>query len=234
MCSHFLHFILSASWNPRCFSEIFFFFWFHLCSCWESNRACTHANTLHSRVSQWHQLLHGVTHILCYASFFPSPVDPWGPKEEGGKRNPVVYIHFLSVLIVWGGTWTVIPAENNTSFSPVKPSVRPHHREQALRIRDIISLPGKVAHSIFPATLHCGLVLWWWLGRWEKKTRTRKRSQHKATTVNVWKLCICCRSALSTHVFMSNKSFPGRESIGLTLYALKYEYTILDDIMHFK
>lgn len=38
------------------------------------------------------------------------------------------------------GTWTVIPAENNTSFSLVKPSVRPHHREQALRILDIISI----------------------------------------------------------------------------------------------
>lgn len=34
----------------------------------------------------------------------------------------------------------VLPAENSTSFSPVKPSVRPHHGEQALKIRDIISL----------------------------------------------------------------------------------------------
>lgn len=57
------------------------------------------------------------------------------------------------------GTWTVIPAENNTSFSPVKPSVRAHHREQALRIHDIISLPGKVVHSVFPTALHCSKVL---------------------------------------------------------------------------
>lgn len=57
------------------------------------------------------------------------------------------------------GTWTVIPAENNTSFSPVKPSVRTHHREQALRIHDIISLPGKVVHSVFPTALHCSKVL---------------------------------------------------------------------------
>lgn len=155
--------------HTECF---FFFFLFHLCSCWESNGARTHANTLRSRVSQRHQLLHGVTHIHCDASFFPSPRGP--SRAQGGrkkkKKNPVVYVHFLSVLIVWGGTWTVIPAENNTSFSPVKPSVRPHHREQALRIRDIISLPGKVAHSIFPATLHYGVVLWrrWGRGKKEK------------------------------------------------------------------
>lgn len=99
--------------------------------------------------------------LLC--EFFPSPVDPRGPKtkkkEKKKRENPAVYVHFLSVLIVWGETWTVIPAENNTSFSPVKPSVRPHHREQALRIHDIISLPGKVAHSIFPTTLCCVEVL---------------------------------------------------------------------------
>lgn len=47
----------------------------------------------------------------------------------------------------------MLPAENSTSFSPVKPSVRPHHGEQALRIRDIISLSGKLVLSIFPTML---------------------------------------------------------------------------------
>lgn len=70
-------------------------------------------------------------------------------------------------------TWTVLPAENSTSFSPVKPSVRPHHGEQALRIRDIISLSGKVVLSIFPTTLPRVEVL----QREEKKKETvRKRS----------------------------------------------------------
>lgn len=50
-------------------------------------------------------------------------------------------------------TWTALPAENSTSFSSVQPSVRPHHGEQALRIRDIISLSGTVVLSIFPTTL---------------------------------------------------------------------------------
>lgn len=77
---------------------------------------------------------------------------------EDPKNLWFMYTSYLSCNRL-RGTWTVIPAENNTSFSPVKPSVRPHHREQALRIHDIISLPGKVVHSIFPATLRCSKVL---------------------------------------------------------------------------
>lgn len=66
-------------------TECFFFFLFHLCSCWESNGARTHANTLRSRVSQRHQLLHGVTHIHCDASFFPSPRGP--SRAQGGRKK---------------------------------------------------------------------------------------------------------------------------------------------------
>lgn len=76
---------------------------------------------------------------------------------EDPKNLWFMYTSYLSCSRL-RGTWTVIPAENNTSFSPVKPSVRPHHREQALRIHDIISLPGRVVHSIFPTTLHCSKV----------------------------------------------------------------------------
>lgn len=51
--------------------------------------ARTHTNTLRSRVSQRHQFLHGVTHILCYASFFfPHPL--WtleGPRRKRRKKK---------------------------------------------------------------------------------------------------------------------------------------------------
>lgn len=153
-------------------TECFFFFYF-ICARVERVTELAHTPT-HSAQGSLSGTSYSTVSLISIAMqvFFPSP--PWtleGPRrKEKKKKNPVVYVHFLSVLIVWGGTWTVIPAENNTSFSPVKPSVRPHHREQALRIRDIISLPGKVAHSIFPATLHYGVVLWrrWGRGKKEK------------------------------------------------------------------
>lgn len=93
-----------------------------------------------------------VTHFLCFRSF------SFLVDSRDVKKIPVFwYTSYLSSSRLWG-TWTVIPAENNTSFSPVKPSVRAHHREQALKIRDIISLPGRLVHSIFPTTLHRGKV----------------------------------------------------------------------------
>lgn len=87
--------------------------------------------------------------LLCEFS-----LPPWtlkGPQNKKKKKNPrwFMYTSYLCLCCL-RRTWTVFPAENGTSFSPVKPSVRPHHREQALRIRDIISLSGKVVLSIFP------------------------------------------------------------------------------------
>lgn len=118
------------------------------------------SHTWHSRVSRQpppHRSLLRVTHFPLARRVLSFP--------RGPSRNlKTLWFTHTSYLGLQssevGGTWTVIPAENNTSFSPVKPSVRPHHREQALRIRDIISLPGKVVHSIFPPTTsHCSKVL---------------------------------------------------------------------------
>lgn len=101
---------------------------------------------------------------------FSSLADPSRIQKKRKKKNLFfMYTSYLSCNRL-RGTWTVIPAENNTSFSPVKPSVRPHHREQALRIHDIISLPGKVVHSIFLTTLHCSKVL----QQGAKKVRNRR------------------------------------------------------------
>lgn len=86
-----------------------------------------------------------------------------------------MYTSYLSSNRLRGGTWTVIPAENNTSFSSVKPSARAHHGEQALRIHDI-SLPGNVVHSIFPTTSHRGEIP----QRWVKTVKT------------AWKIVLIC------------------------------------------
>lgn len=113
----------------------------------------THMHTWYLRVSQ-----HSPFAPQCHS--FPLLCEFSLPSRtlEDPKNLWFMYTSYLSCSRL-RGTWTVIPAENNTSFSPVKPSVRPHHREQALRIHDIISLPGKVVHSIFPTTLHCSKVL---------------------------------------------------------------------------
>lgn len=104
-----------------------------------------------------------VTHFPCSESF-PSPTDSSGAKK---KTLRFMYTSYLSSNRLRGGTWTVIPAENNTSFSSVKPSARAHHGEQALRIHDI-SLPGNVVHSIFPTTLRRGEIP----QRWVKTVKT--------------------------------------------------------------
>lgn len=125
-----------------------------------------------SGVSPRPHLLLGVTHfpLLCE---FPLPLRTLeGPQNKKNKRTcGLCTLHVSSCL---RRTWTVLPAENSTSFSPVKPSVRPHHGEQALRLRDIISLSGKVVLSIFPKTLHSGEVLQRGEGG-GKKTTGRKR-----------------------------------------------------------
>lgn len=111
---------------------------FHVCVSIESHTQATRG-PLDSRRS-----LLGVTHF-CRAVTFLFPLLA---LEEPNKPCGLRTLHTSDAIIPGrvgggGGAWPVIPAENNTSFSPVKPSVRPHHREQALRIHDVISLPGR-------------------------------------------------------------------------------------------
>lgn len=82
-------------------------------------------------------------------------------------------------------TWTVLPAENGTSFSSVKRSVRPHHGEQALRSRDIISLSGKVVLSIFSTTLPRVEVL----QREEEKKEGNCQEKELARRHSLWLYC---------------------------------------------
>lgn len=117
---------------------------------WSSH---THAHTQHLRVSKQQLSPLTVTHFLCFRSF-SSLVDSRVAKRTCG----LCCTPYLRHAIVCGGTRTVIPAENNTSFSLVKPSLRAHHREQALRSHDIISLPGQAVHLVFPRTLRCFTV----------------------------------------------------------------------------
>lgn len=199
-------------------SSLFYF----ICAHVKRVTELTQANKLRLRVSQRHQFLYSITHILCYAS-----PESWRPNEKKeGNNKPLVYPCFLSVQIVWGGTWTIIPVENNTSFSPVKPSVRPHRREQALRTGDIISLPGKVAHSIFSATLHCGVVFWW---QNREKVVEKKRSKFNCCS----KIHDRCGQMA---VFTPNKRFHSRKVNDLFNFICidRLIYCSACILMHFK
>lgn len=136
-----------------------------------TRRECGGALSRSLRASQQPHLLLGVTHFSSSVSFLFLCRALRGHKiqRRRRKKNPVVYVHFMCCL---RRTWTVLPAENSTSFSPVKPSVRPHHGEQALRIRDIISLSGKLVLSIFPTTLRHVEVL---QHREEEETKLSER-----------------------------------------------------------
>lgn len=104
------------------------------------------------RVSQQQLSPLAVTHFLCFRSF-----SFFVDSREAKRTRGLCALHICAAIIC-AGTWTVIPAENDTSFSLVKPSLGAHHREQALRIHDIISLPGQAVHSVFPRTLRCFMV----------------------------------------------------------------------------
>lgn len=172
--------------HTQCFSYLFFHF-----ICVHVERVTELAQTpTHSAQGSLNGTSFSTVSLTSFAMwiFFFIPCGPL--RAQGGrgrrrKKEPWGLCTLSIVLIVErGGTWTVIPAENNTSFSPVKPSVRPHHREQALRIGDIISLLGKVACSLFLTTLHCGVVLRRWEGKGEKK-RKKKTVTEQAQGFNV-------------------------------------------------
>lgn len=127
------------------------FFYLYVCREWQSADMHTWYLRVFSAAPfapRWHSFP-----LLSSFVFF---LFPRGPSRN---QNTCVLctLHISVSAVVCGGTWTVIPAENNTSFHPVKPSVRPHHGEQALRIHDIISLPGRVFSFNFPPQ-HCTVV----------------------------------------------------------------------------
>lgn len=120
---------------------------------------------------------------ICSSLTFISLCSRVIPPPRGPLRNQNTSVLCTLYIAIWGGTWTVIPAENSTPFSPVKSSVRPHHGEQALKNHDIISLPGRVFIQFSPQ--HCTVVRSLQRGEKKKKWEIRDSAEGKIVLISV-------------------------------------------------